>query len=81
MAAESQGQYVAYTFYKVDPAWRRLPVEERAAGKEAFAEVVEDFRERMDVRTYSVTGVRPDATSSSGRSPTATRISASSARR
>jgi len=26
-----QGQYVAYAFFKVDPAWRRLPVEERAA--------------------------------------------------
>lgn len=61
MAAESQGQYVAYTFYKVDPAWRRLPVEERAAGKDAFADVVEDFTDRMDVRAYSVTGVRPDA--------------------
>ena len=61
MADESQGQYVAYTFYKVDPAWRRLPVEERAAGKDAFADVVEDFAERMDVRAYSVTGVRPDA--------------------
>ena len=61
MAAETQGQYVVYTFYKVDPAWRRLPVEERAAGKDAFAEVVEDFAERMDVRAYSVTGVRPDA--------------------
>jgi chlorite dismutase len=61
VAAESSGQYVAYTFYKVDPAWRRLPVEERAAGKDAFAEVVEDFAERMDVRAYSVTGVRPDA--------------------
>jgi chlorite dismutase len=61
VAAESQGQYVAYTFYKVDPAWRRLPVEERAPGKDAFADVVEDFGERMDVRAYSVTGVRPDA--------------------
>jgi chlorite dismutase len=61
VAAESQGQYVAYTFYKVDPAWRRLPVEDRAAGKDAFADVVEDFAERIDVRAYSVTGVRPDA--------------------
>jgi chlorite dismutase len=61
VAAESQGQYVAYTFYKVDPAWRRLPVEERAAGKDAFAEVVEDFAERMELRAYSLTGVRPDA--------------------
>jgi chlorite dismutase len=56
------GQYVAYTFFRVDPAWRRLPVEERMAGKDAFAEVVEDWTGRMDVlRTYSVTGVRPDS--------------------
>jgi chlorite dismutase len=55
------GQYVAYTFYRVDPAWRRVPVDERAAGKEAFAEVVEDWAARMaGLRAYSVTGVRPD---------------------
>lgn len=54
-------QYVAYTFYKVDPAWRRLPVEERAAGKEAFAEIVDEWAGRMDaLRAYSVAGVRPD---------------------
>ncbi len=61
-AAQDTGQYVAYTFFRVDPAWRRLPVEEREAGKEAFAEVVEDWAGRMDaLRAYSVTGVRPDA--------------------
>ena len=55
------GQYVAYTFYRVDPEWRRLPVEERAAGKDAFAEVVEDWAGRIDsLRTYTCTGVRPD---------------------
>ena len=55
------GQYVAYTFFRLDPAWRRLPVEERAAAKEAFAEVVDDFAPRFDhLRTYSTTGVRPD---------------------
>ena len=55
------GQYVAYTFYRVDPAWRRLPIEERAAGKDAFAEVVDDWAGRMDaLRTYSTAGVRPD---------------------
>jgi len=57
----SSGQYVAYTFFKVDPAWRRLPAGERAAHKEAFAEVIEAWAERMDaVRAYSTTGVRPD---------------------
>jgi len=56
------GQYVAYTFYKVDPEWRRLPIEERSAGKDAFAEVVEDWAGRMDsLRVYSVAGVRSDA--------------------
>ena len=56
------GQYVAYTFFKVDPAWRQLPIEERSAGKDAFAEAVEDWVGRMaSLRAYSVGGVRPDA--------------------
>ena len=68
-----RGQYVAYTFYRVDPAWRRLPIEERAAGKDAFAEAVEAFAPRFEhLSAYSCVGVRPTATSSSGRSPTAT---------
>jgi chlorite dismutase len=55
------GQYVAYTFFRVDPSWRRLPIDERTAGKDAFAEVVEDFAGRMaSLRAYSVAGVRPD---------------------
>jgi chlorite dismutase len=56
-----EGQYVAYTFYRVDPAWRRLPIEERAAHKDAFADVVEDWAGRIEsLRAYTVTGVRPD---------------------
>jgi chlorite dismutase len=55
------GQYVAYTFYRVDPAWRRLPIDERVAGKEAFAEVVEEWAGRMaSLRAYTTTGVRAD---------------------
>ena len=57
---ESSAQYVAYTLYRIDPAWRRLPVEERAAGKEAFAEVVEAWAGRMELRTYTTVGVRAD---------------------
>jgi chlorite dismutase len=53
-------QYVAYTLYKVDPVWRRLPVEERAAAKDAFAEIVEEWQERMQLLTYSLVGVRPE---------------------
>jgi chlorite dismutase len=60
MAADL-GQYVAYTFFKTDPAWRRLPVEERVGGKEAFVDVVESWAERFaDLRAYSTVGVRPD---------------------
>ena len=56
-----EGQYVAYTFFRVDPAWRRLPIAERQAHKDAFAEVVEDFAERFEhLRPYSTAGVRPD---------------------
>jgi chlorite dismutase len=55
------GQYVAYTFYRVDPAWRRLPEDERAAHKDAFAEVVEDWAGRMEsLKAYSTAGVRPE---------------------
>jgi chlorite dismutase len=56
-----EGQYVAYTFFRVDPAWRRLPISERQAHKDAFAEVIDDFVERFEhLRTYSTAGVRPD---------------------
>ena len=55
------GQYVAYTFYGLDPAFRRRPVEERAAAKEAFADVVDDLATRFDhLRVYTTTGVRAD---------------------
>jgi len=55
------GQYVAYTFYRLDPAFRRRPVEERAAAKEAFADVVDDLGARFDhLRVYTTTGVRSD---------------------
>jgi chlorite dismutase len=56
------GQYVAYTYFRVLPEWRRLPVEDRAAAKDAFAEVVDDWAPRFDtLNAYTTTGVRPDA--------------------
>jgi len=60
VSSGGSGQYVAYTFYRVDPAWRRLPIGERVAAKDAFAEVIEAWSERLDVRAYSTAGVRPD---------------------
>jgi chlorite dismutase len=56
-----EGQYVAYTFYRVDPAWRQLPVEQRQMHKEAFAEVIDDFADRFEqLRAYTTAGVRPE---------------------
>jgi chlorite dismutase len=60
VAEETSTQYVAYTLYKADPTWLRLPYEERVAGKEAFAEVVGAWQERMELRSYSLVGVRPE---------------------
>jgi chlorite dismutase len=55
-----EGQYVAYTFYKVDPAWRREE-NPRVRDTETFAEVVDSFAERFEhLRAYTVTGTRPD---------------------
>ncbi len=61
MSTPETGQYVAYTFFRVDPAWRRLPVEERIAGKDAFADVVDRWADRFaHLRPYSCAGVRPE---------------------
>jgi chlorite dismutase len=61
VAEDSGQQYVAYTLFRVDAAWRRLPIDEREAGKEAVAELVEGWAERMELRAYSLVGVRPEA--------------------
>ncbi|MDX1933941.1 MAG: chlorite dismutase family protein [Capsulimonadales bacterium] len=53
-------QFVHYAFFKVDPAWRRLPEAERAAGKDAFARVVADYQGRSIVLPFSLVGIRGD---------------------
>lgn len=53
-------QYVNYAFFKVDPAWRRLPEEERTRGKEELLRVVEDYRGRSIVIPFSTVGIRGD---------------------
>jgi chlorite dismutase len=52
--------YVKYSFVKVDPAWRRLPVEERARDKREFAAACADFGEDRFLRAYSLVGTRGD---------------------
>ncbi|MEO8394229.1 MAG: chlorite dismutase family protein [Chloroflexota bacterium] len=57
----SKRQYVRFAFYKVDPAWRRLPAEEQIAQKHEFMETIEGFKRRMLLRPYSLMGTRGDA--------------------
>ncbi|MBM3944432.1 MAG: chlorite dismutase family protein [SAR202 cluster bacterium] len=57
---EESRQFVKYTFYKLDPLWRRLPDADRAAGKNEFAAVVNEFAGDMVLRSYSCVGMRGD---------------------
>ncbi len=59
---ETPQQFVNFAFFRVDPAWRRLPKEERERGKEDFVRVVEanDRDAFMKVLCYSTVATRPD---------------------
>lgn len=54
-------QYVRFAFYRVDPAWRRLPPEEQADHKRELLETIQGFNRRMLLRPYSLMGTRADA--------------------
>ncbi len=58
--AEERRQFVNFAFYKVDPAWRRLPEEDRKRGKCQFIDVVKSFEQDMIVVAYSLVGIRGD---------------------
>jgi chlorite dismutase len=55
-------QFVNYAFFKLDPAFRRLPRDEREHAKAEFARLVNDWGNRQDtiLRTYSLVGLRGD---------------------
>jgi chlorite dismutase len=53
--------FVKYTFLKVDPAWRRLPAEQRAQDKREFLAACEDFADGHLLQSFSLMGTRGDA--------------------
>ncbi len=57
-----QRQFLNYAFYKLDPAFRRLPKEEKESARREFADLVNawDEREEVILRTYSLVGLRGD---------------------
>ncbi len=52
--------FVKFTFFKLDPAWRRRSAEERAQDKAEFQAACEDFAEDRSLRAYSTVGTRGD---------------------
>lgn len=60
--APAKRQIVCFTFYRVLPEWRRLPAEQKAAHKAAFAEVLTRWNRANEFlsMTYSTTGARGD---------------------
>jgi chlorite dismutase len=55
-----QRHFVKYTFLKVDPAWRRLPPDQRNADKREFIAACEDFAQDHLLRAFSLVGTRGD---------------------
>jgi chlorite dismutase len=53
-------RYVKYTFFKVDPAWRKLPAQEREASKKQFLSSLNKNGDQIRPRSYSLVGTRRD---------------------
>ena len=52
--------FVKFTFFKLDPAWRRRDASERARDKSEFQAACDDFAEDRSLRAYSTVGTRGD---------------------
>jgi chlorite dismutase len=55
-------QFLNYSFYRLDPAFRRLPADEQRAAAAAFIALVKEWESSDDLilRTYSLVGLRAD---------------------
>ena len=58
--ADPGSTFAKFTFFKVDPAWRRLDPAQRAEDKREFLAACEDFAQERSVRAYSTVGTRGD---------------------
>src|SRR5690242_15240258 len=56
--ATERPTFVQYTFFKVDPAWRRLPAAEREAGRAEFARAVQAACPSVNTYAYSTLGLK-----------------------
>lgn len=53
-------QIVSFCFYRVDPAWRRLPAATKRRQADELRAVIDRFSKKLLVRTYSLVGLKPD---------------------
>lgn len=53
-------QFVNFAFYKLDPAWRRLPESERSAGKKELIDALSPFSSSVINLSYSTFGFRSE---------------------
>jgi chlorite dismutase len=55
-------QFVNFAVYKIDPAWRQLPKQERETGKQQFEQVIKRFTDEKlcQILTFSTVGIRAD---------------------
>jgi len=53
-------EFLKYTFFKVDPQWRRLGEKEREHGKQEFPNAYEQASRQILVKSYSLMGLRGD---------------------
>src|SRR6266852_5082044 len=53
-------RYVKYSFFKVDPAWRKLSSQERESPKKQFLSTLNETGDKIKPRSYSLIGTRGD---------------------
>jgi chlorite dismutase len=53
-------EFVRFAFYKIDPAWRRLPITDRKRHKDEFIAVVREWGKRFMLYSYSLVSTRGD---------------------
>jgi chlorite dismutase len=55
-------QFIKYTFFTLDPAWRRLPPDEREQGKDELARIIEEQAPEFFVlQSYNLLALHHDA--------------------
>ncbi|MGQ0798259.1 MAG: chlorite dismutase family protein [Methanobacteriota archaeon] len=53
-------EFLKYTFYRVRPEWRLLPLEDKKRHGHEFATLLHELDDEVTIRCYSLTGVRAD---------------------